>query len=356
MNVKTQIHRIEFIDRLRGLAVVAMFYVHSAGTWLEPNARDELFWIWITRVSGMVAPVFMFLAGVSISLLAHRAEKNHRDESQLRLKIALRGAKIALLGYGLHGVFFMLNGFHGSWSRLLKVDILHNIGISIALFTAIAWPGRVFNWRALALFLAIPVLGQITFRLPIEEWLPVGLAAYITTKSTLALFPLIPYAAWIAFGLFVGPIWAQMMENKEKEKHFWTGLLVAAILMYAAGKGFRWVYYHYGLHLLGGGDVPTRGLIHLFLTKGSMVLLLFAAFRISTKLFDNSSFKPLVLLGQTSLFAYCVHLAIVYHVVGFFVAQSLWFASHALAATILTIVMYGLSVATYRSRLVKWIF
>ncbi|MCP4679807.1 MAG: DUF1624 domain-containing protein [Deltaproteobacteria bacterium] len=340
--------RIVYVDRLRGLAVAAMFFVHTAGAWLTPSVREHAYWTWAMRVSGMVAPVFMFLVGISMVMVARRARIDGRNETSLRRRIALRGMKIIALGYGLHLCFWVLGGLGGSWERVLKVDILHSIGLAMIVFSAIAWPRGLFNWKALALFLMIPVLGQVAFRMPVQEWMPEGLAAYFTTRTKLALFPFVPYGTWVALGLFVGPLWASALETPDKERRFWIGLVVAAIVMYGAGKGFRWVYYQSGWHRLGGDDIPTKGLVYLFFVKGAIVLALFTAMRATAGILDRVPWKTMVLLGRVSLFAYCVHLIIIYHVAGRFCNKALLPAQQALGTVFLAIVMYGICFAWSR--------
>jgi uncharacterized membrane protein len=316
MPTQRVIERIDYIDRLRGVAVVAMFFVHSAGALLAPWAREGDYWKWSMRVSGMVAPIFMFLVGISIALIAFTGQERNLNENDVRRKIVFRGLKIVGLGYGLHVLFGLLGNYAGQWEKVLKVDILHCIGLSMAVFTLIAWPRGKTNWRALVLFILIPVLGQISFRLPIENYLPNALAGYVSTKPAHTLFPFVPYSAWAALGLFVGPFFANSVAGKLSEKQFWIGILVMAVVFYAVGKGIRSLYYHYELQYLGGEEVPTKGLVHLFFNKASVLLLIFFIMRVSTSLFDSNRFRLLTTLGKTSLFAYCVHLLIIYNVTG----------------------------------------
>jgi uncharacterized membrane protein len=345
MPASKAIKRINHIDRLRGIAVVAMFFVHSAGALLAPWAREGDYWKWSMRVSGMVAPIFMFLVGISIALIAYSGRERNLNEHILRRKTVFRGLKIVGLGYGLHLVFGLLGNYAGQWEKILKVDILHCIGLSMAVFTLIAWPRGKFNWRALALFLLIPILGQISFRLPLEDFLPSALAGYVSTKPALTLFPFIPYSSWVVLGLFIGPFFAHSVAGKLSEKRFWIGVVLMAAALYVAGKGIKTAYYYYGLQYLGGSEVPTKGLVHLFFYKASGVLAIFFVMGASTAWFDSSRFMPLVTLGKTSLFAYCVHLLIIYNVTGPYLRHKLSPSGQVAYALALTGLMYFLVVA-----------
>ena len=262
MTSKRQTRRITYVDRLRGLAVVGMFLVHSAVAWLEPSTRNSQYWRIMSYISGMVAPVFMFLAGLSIALIAHQGRVNGSNETDLRRRVSLRGVKILILGYAVHLIFFLLGNLNGPWIKVLKVDILHCIGFGLALFPWIAWPKKRFNWTSVILFVVLVVGAQITFRLPLEQWFPTAMAAYISLRPAMALFPPMPYAAWIALGLFIGAIWAPVARHKEQERRFWLSMSGITILILLGGLGLKWVYYSFHLDQLGGSERPTRGIPH----------------------------------------------------------------------------------------------
>jgi len=327
--------RIKYVDAMRGAAVLAMFFVHSAGAWLSPEIKGTPYWIWSMRVSGMVAPVFLFLVGISLAVIAHRAGDDSTRQHERQLSAMLRGVKILLLGYLLHGAFFLFNGFGGPAIRILKVDILHCIGLGMFLFCAIAWPSKAFNWQALALFFLLPLLGYAAYSSSIDKQLPSWLAAYLTTKPKLALFPIIPYGAWIALGLAVGPIWVRARQEATRERRFWLALITVSVALLIIGRAIKVVSYHTALGELLGAAEQTRGLYYLFFYKGGIVFLLFAFFRLLEPIWSG----PILLLGRTSLFAYAVHLPIIYHLVGYFAKNALSPRLHIIGATALTVVM-----------------
>ncbi len=339
------LQRVEFVDRLRGTAVLAMFFVHTAGAWLTPEARDGGWWKWSMQVSGMVAPVFLFLVGVSLSLAIHKANEKEIARKQVTLKLLLRGGKILVLGYVLHTLFWTLGSFHGPWQKILKVDILHAIGLCIALLPVIAWPKREFNAKALALYLGIPVLGLIGYNLPLENWLPEALEAYVSTRPRLALFPFIPYATWGALGLFIGPLWLNRTDNRQRLNRFWVWMIVASFGMVVLSVLVSWVYCESGLQRVGRLGSATKGLVHVFYLKTAFVLLLFSAYGLLGGFLRKTKlrFEPLLLFGRTSLFCYCVHLTIVYHLGGRPYLGKLGPTGHLLGALILSILMYGLA-------------
>jgi hypothetical protein len=233
----------------------------------------------------------------------------------------------------------MASGGHGSWTRILKVDILHCIGASLVVFPWIAWPRKKVNLAALICFLLIPFSSMVLFRLPIETWLPVGVSGYFKTNAPRTQFSFIPYSAWIAFGLFVGPLWLAHKNGRSDERRFWIGIVAAAIGLYAAGEGLEWIYYHYDIGHWGTETPQTRGLPQVFWMKGAFVLGFLLVSRLTAPFLDKLKPDTLVLLGKTSLFAYCAHLFVIYNVLGRHLKHRLSAGEHLVASFALSVAM-----------------
>ncbi len=339
--------RVEYIDGLRGVAVVAMFVVHAAVAWLAPEAQQGSYFEWAMAVSGLVAPTFLFLAGLSMVVVADRERSAGADPSSTRWRLARRGLEIVATGYALHLLYFALDGFGGTWTRVLKVDVLHCVGLAMLAFAPLAAPSTSNRFVAGAAFVLLPVLGSALYRLPIGAYLPRGIAAYLTTREPLALFPFVPYATWVALGLCIGPWWLSASRDARRETRFAIAMLVAAAIFYATGKALGTVYYDLALDTLGlpaGGPAQTKGLLHLFFHKGAFVLVFVALAIFGRSLWRSPAARPLVLFGKRSLFAYGAHLVLIYPVAGRYLAERLDPAAHAALSAALTLVMYGLVV------------
>lgn len=352
-------HRILYIDRLRGAAVLGMFVGHSAYAFLTRLIPYNGYFRANMEMAGMVAPVFCFLAGISVALLSSKAWQkalNSGDQAEARKKqlslkrrIITRGAQILALGYALRLTFWMLSHFYGSWTRILKVDILQCIGLSLIVFPLLAWPPnpqkkgfRKVNWIAGALCLAWMLSTPFFFHLPWKASVPLGIRAYFDVGSPLALFPFFPYGTWIALGLFVGSFVTTPILKGKKE--FWVlgGLGVAALAFYATGSWLDTLTKTYPLYQLWGETRPPKGLFHGFLIKVAWLLVIYAIARISARGLDRLPLQPLSLLGQTSLFAYCTHLVILYHVFYHRVSFPTGPTTHLLLSGLLTAVMFAL--------------
>jgi uncharacterized membrane protein len=336
--------RIEYVDRLRGLAVFGMFVVHTPGPWMRPELTKGEYGKVVFQISGLVAPVFLLLAGLSAAVIACRAVEKG-DGAPVRSRIARRGLEVLLVGYGLNVVYFILSGFAGGTDKIFKVDVLPCIGASLALAALLVSLKRVWSWVPLAVT-AIFVLGaQVTWRSPLRDLLPSGLAGYFTAIDGATCFPLFPYAGWVALGVFVGQRWWRAVRNPGAERRFFLLLAAAGAVLFAAGFLVQWITYRYGLNTLWTRGAPPRTTVHHFLFKAGIVFWLFGAARATAGLLDRIPGEGLVLFGRTSLFAYCVHLILIYHVAGPFLKRSLGPMGHVVGVIMLTAAMHGLCTA-----------
>src|SRR5436190_3955861 len=119
--------RLAYIDWLRGLACVLMFQTHCYDAWLGGAARDSKFAMWSHLGGTFPAPLFLFLAGISVAIIADKLLQKGASARQIGKKVVTRGAEI--LGLGL---LFRLQEYVISWgwapcSDLFRVDILNTI-------------------------------------------------------------------------------------------------------------------------------------------------------------------------------------------------------------------------------------
>jgi uncharacterized membrane protein len=334
---------VGYVDRLRGLAVLAMFFVHSGFAWLLPAVRDgSTYGSAVAEIAGMVAPVFMFLAGVSVALVFERARRSGVDERATVKRVSIRGWQILGIGYGLGLSFLVFGAFPAQWQKMLRVDILQCIGLSLALMPWCCRSRRRRNWPALVAYGVLALGAQATWRLPLGDWLPDFLAGFLTREVPNSRFPLFPYAAWVALGLFVGPLWLAAVRDRRRERRFWIGTVVASLVAVGLSLIGAWAHVRFGLDRLGPGGKAPVTTVHFFLFKTGAVLLLFAAARITAPLLDRFKSGPLVLIGRTSLFAYCVHLVLIYHLFGPFWLGRLTPWEQILGALLLTALMLAL--------------
>jgi len=133
--------RIESVDILRGLTIVAMILVNTPGTWSHvyaPLLHAE--WHGYTPTD-LIFPFFLFIVGMSISF----AYRNKPKNSATYKKIVIRSLKIIGLGLFL-GWFLPYVPFFKPFSELRIPGVLQRIGV---VFLIAAVLNLNCNWKVL---------------------------------------------------------------------------------------------------------------------------------------------------------------------------------------------------------------
>ncbi|HEX6213789.1 MAG TPA: heparan-alpha-glucosaminide N-acetyltransferase domain-containing protein, partial [Vicinamibacterales bacterium] len=149
-----------YLDWLRGLAVLVMIEAHVLDSWTRVDQRDSMWFGWSMIVGGFGAPLFLFLAGLSVSLSAGSKFRRHNDQQAAARAVMRRGLEI----FGLAFLFRVqaLVVSWGSWMSLLKVDILNVMGPSIVAAAALWGAARSVRGRLLLFALATLVVSTLT--------------------------------------------------------------------------------------------------------------------------------------------------------------------------------------------------
>src|SRR3984893_17304122 len=138
--------RLAYIDWMRGLACVLMIQAHCYDSWLNPEARQTVFFRWSQELSTLAAPIFLFLCGVSFALVTEGLRQKNKPRSEIFRTALLRGGEILGFGFLLRLQEFVIGYPKSPWTDLLKVDVLNILGVSI-IFLALFW--RLANMSAL---------------------------------------------------------------------------------------------------------------------------------------------------------------------------------------------------------------
>jgi uncharacterized membrane protein len=136
--------RRTYIDWLRGLAVLFMIEWHSVDAWTRLDARDSETFGWLIFFGGWAAPLFLFLAGVSVALggEAKMARSPATPDARRAASWSLqkRGWEIFVIAH-LFRLFSVLMSPGGHWSAVFKPDILNILALGIV-GSAFCW-GRI---------------------------------------------------------------------------------------------------------------------------------------------------------------------------------------------------------------------
>lgn len=314
--------RLAYIDWARGLACVLMFQTHCYDAWLGGEARKSTFFVWSQLGGTFPAPLFLFLAGVSVALVAGKLLMKGVAPAQVAGKIIRRGAEILTLGFLFRMQEFIIALGWAPWSDLLRVDILNTIGVSIMLLGALSWlalslntgkkTGLVLGSAAALVALLISLATPLLWTSWRPNWLPWPLLTYIDGSHNLGqpmpgLFPLFPWSGFAFAGLALGMC---LFSNWAREHEATTFAL-------AGGGGIALIYF---ARWLDARPFQLYAAYNFWLTSpnfflirvGFLLAILSTAYAWCRWGAGQWSFSPLVQLGQTSLLVYWVHLEFVY--------------------------------------------
>jgi len=315
--------RLAYIDWARGLACVLMFQTHCYDSWLGGSARQGNFFVWSQLGGTLPAPLFLFLAGVSLALVVNKLQKKGLRPEQIAQTTIRRGAEILALGFLFRLQEFVIAWGWAPWSDLLRVDILNIIGLSLMLMGALCWmvlrfsanhPHRIFYFTASALGIAILIslLTPMLWTNWRPDWLPWPIESYINGVHNLGqpqawLFPIFPWTGFAFVGLAVG-----FVLLSDWLKDYQTTVFLTAGLI-----GIAFIWLSRWLDARQGQIYPVYDFWHtspefFWLRVGLLLIVLSAAYVWCRWGAGQWGFSPLVQLGQTSLLVYWVHLEFVY--------------------------------------------
>lgn len=306
---------------MRGLACVLMFQTHCYDAWLSNDARKSTFFMWSQLGGTLPAPLFLFLAGVSVALVVDRQRQKDIPASQIARTTIRRGAEIFALGLLFRLQEYTLAWGWARWTDLFRVDILNTIGISMMLMGAFCGSAlylfRPLRARlclgigAVAMGMTISLLTPLLWTNWSPRWLPWPLESYINGVHNLGepqawLFPIFPWTAFafigLATGLFLISDWAKKSSVATLALGALGGLLICLAKWLDARPEQLYSVYDFW------HTSPNFFLIRV----GLLLLILAAAYAWCRWGAGQWGFSPLIQLGQTSLLVYWVHIEFVY--------------------------------------------
>ena len=318
--------RIEFIDLLRGWAVIVMIETHVFNATLTADCIDGPLFQVIKFINGLVAPAFLFASGMAYAVTTRRKINDYLSFGRPLFRQLGRLLLVLFIGYSLHIPKF--NYFHlryeaqePAWPVFWQADVLQCIAASLLflqlLLLIVRSERRLYAVTAgvavLALF-AAPVMWGIDF------WnvLPVPLAAYMNGLHY-SLFPLFPWSAFLFAGAIAGYVYLRARDAAQDRpegdpvgRSMKRSVLFAAILIAAS----------FLLHPLAARIYPTYD-YWLFspsfvLLRLGMVLMLCAGMYAFERMKGVSASSFVALMGRESLLVYATHLLLVYGKFGSF--------------------------------------
>lgn len=299
--------RHAYLDWVRGLAVVLMIQTHVFNAWPIPEAKVGRFWNYFRLSFGAPAALFLFLAGVSLAFLLRGAERDGLSLGGGLVKALRRAAWLLGVAFALR-VWFYVAGGARHLEMLWRVDILNCMAVSLALAALAGFRWARGTWNVGPLVLAVVVsLGSplVAARWP-SAWGQTMPLAYVYGDRPVAVFPLLPWAAFTMVGLSAGTLWTSTRDPAAMRRIMTGTALVGAALALAGWLLWRPQQALYG-HVDAWRTAPA-----FFVVRVGLLFVACAAAWAAHLLARPGAWSWVRQLGTTSLLVYWVHLELVY--------------------------------------------
>jgi uncharacterized membrane protein len=363
-----------YIDWLRGLAVVIMIEAHTFDSWTAASSREGLTYWYVQLIAGWGAPIFLFLAGVSVALASGSKARRGLDGFAASTSMQKRGLQIFGLAL-LFRVQAWLLSPGATLYGILKVDILNIMGPAIAA-SALVWglvpspadtsgskggatsssatigplpsssKRRETIWRIVALSAVASLLALLTPIVRHSEWLallPDPIEWYLRPWPGRTTFTFFPWAGFVFAGAAVGVLLDRVREARgEGRLNLCLGIAGAAIALASFGASYLPSPY-------AQSSFWTSSPCFFFLRVGVLVLLLSLAYAWSIRpafalTRGAQHYSPLIQFGQTSLFVYWIHVEMVYGILSYPLHRALTLPQALVAFLLFTGAMFWLSI------------
>ena len=343
---------------MRGLACVLMFETHCYDSWLSTDAKKSEFFRYSQMGGTLPAPLFIFLAGISVALVTEKLRGKGVPRAAIAKKVMWRGAEVFGLGILFRVQEFILGIPIAPWTDLLRVDVLNILGISMILLGILCWvagsAGDAVAVRTRNLVLGLLTAGFVAVVTPAlwttwrPRFLPWEVESYVNgvhifDKPQVWLFPIFPWAAFAFVGLAVG-FWLFTDFVKRREAWSFAALALAGVGAIGASVVFdRWGAAMYAVY-----DYWHTSPNFFVARCGVMLVILGLAHLWYRWRWGAVGFSPVEQLGRTSLLVYWVHVEFVYGRFSILPKGKCGIAAATAGMCVIFLAMLGLSVARTR--------
>ena len=296
-----------YLDWLRGLAVLIMIEAHMLDSWTRLDDRNSPVFGAAMILGGFGAPLFLFLAGVSVALSGESKARRTGDVRRAAALVARRGLEIFALAF-----LFRLQACivsWGPWRTLLKVDILNIMGPSITA-AAVLWGSlRSNRARAVAFILATLAMTLLTPPIrstPLLSPLPDPIEAYLRPRPEYTNFVIFPWTGFVFAGAVPGVLLSATRDPLLERAVVTRASVFGLVLIGAAFAA------SYGPSPYENSYFWTSSPSYFLLRTGILVALIGVAYLWERRPWRRFQFSPLEYLGRSSLFVYWIHVELVY--------------------------------------------
>ena len=328
--------RFPFLDWMRGLAVVIMIQCHVFNSFTRLDLRDGGPYILSQFVGGMAAPLFLFMAGMTLAFQMESLYRREPDPRRRWWAAMRRAGYILAIAFAFRLTNWMGSYPNGSAQEIFKVDILNCMGVAMAAFSVAAMvrPAARAQFAvglALAIAAASPLMTNISW-----TGAPDLLHQYLVPVTGRGQFAFFPCAAYVGFGLALGTVVKRTAEERFDRLVQWTVLLAFGMIF--AAQYFANIPFSVYPKSNFWTDSPS-----LILIRVGVAMLMLAAAYLWTQYGAQASWSWMQTLGKTSLMVYWVHVVMVYGALGRPLKRTMNIPQAALATLIVIGMMVALS-------------
>jgi uncharacterized membrane protein len=335
------VNRRRYLDWLRGIGVLIMIWAHTLDSWTRVEDRGHAYKQAMV-IGGFGAPIFLFLAGVSLALAAGSRLRKGLSEREAAERARRRGWQI----FGLAFLFRLQSAvISGGWSlqSLLKVDILNIMGLSM-LIAAILWGlGRGIGSRILLLSSAAAAVGMLTpiiRETPVLAPLPDAIEWYFRPDPGRTTFTLFPWAGFVLAGSAIG-VWLDREAAPTAERRMVLTLGAVGVMVAIAGYLAAFLPPIYAKTEYWTSS-PTFFVLRLGLLMVAVALAYLWILWMPRR-------SRIVEFGVASLFVYWIHVEMVYGVLSLPIHRRLTLVQALIAYMLFSLFLFWL--VTLKGRL-----
>src|SRR5262245_34361612 len=200
--------RRAYLDWVRGVAVLIMVEAHVLDSWTAVGDRARPAFGYAMILGGFGAPLFLFLAGIALTLSAESKFARTGDLRGSWRAVQKRGWQVFALAFLFRLQSYILSGGFSAVS-LLKVDILNVMGPSIAAAALAGESVATKKTRGVvfgAIAVAIAMLTPLVRTTGLLDVLPDPVEWYFRPTPGRTNFTLFPWAGFVFAGALGGTL------------------------------------------------------------------------------------------------------------------------------------------------------
>lgn len=316
----TKRRRVEYIDLLRGWAVIVMIETHVSNATLTTAILGSDFFGYMKFLNGLVAPSFLFASGLAYAVTTRRKLPDYLAFGRPLFKQFGRLLFVLIIGYILHLPKFSLDRLlhettEREWQVFFQADVLHCIAASLLFMQVLLLLLRTERRLYAALIgisLVVVFLTPVMWSVDFWNTLPWPVAAYMNGLH-FSLFPIFPWSAFLFAGAITGYFYQNARETKLEGGSTPKEEAMMRSLLWVAGSG---ILLSFAIEPFAATAYPVYDYwlfspSFYFLRLG-LVMALCAGMFFFERHKGVSPASAITLIGRESLFVYAAHLLMIY--------------------------------------------